>query len=126
MNNLLWIIQIILSIKLLTVTYTHGLRQSKLEMREAIQKMGTISRPIHYLIAACTFIGTLGLILPGFLVVPTWMTPLSALGSALLLLVSIYFHIQSRESPKVFVSIVLLVFALFIAYGRWALVPLGS
>ena len=126
MNTLLWIIQIILGIKLLTVTYTHGLRQSKTEMQTAIKKMGVMSRPIHYLIAFSTFIGTLGILLPGILHTSDWVTPLSAVGSAILLLVSIYFHVTSRDHPKIFVSIVLFAFAIFVAYGRWALAPYGS
>jgi hypothetical protein len=67
MNTILWIVQIILGIKLLTVTYTHGLRQSKTEMQTAILKMGSLARHLHYLIAAFSFIGMLGIILPGFL-----------------------------------------------------------
>lgn len=123
MNTLLWAIQVILGIKLLTVSYTHGLRQSKTEMHEAIQKMGLSIRPLLFLIAACTFMGTLGIILPGILHSSPWVTPLSAVGSALLLLVSLYFHLRSREKPKIFVSIILFVFAAFVAYGRWVLAP---
>ena len=48
MDMALWIIQIILSIKLVTVSYTHGLRQSQPTMQEAIQKMGKFSPPLLY------------------------------------------------------------------------------
>lgn len=39
MTTALWIIQVILGIKLLSVAYTHGLRQSQPTMQDAIQKM---------------------------------------------------------------------------------------
>ena len=122
MNIVLWIIQIILGIKLITVSYTHGLRQSQPTMQEAIQKMGKLSRPLLAIIAACTFIGTLGLILPGLLGLPNRIIPISAAILSIMLLVSLFFHIKSREKPKIFVSIVLFALAAFVAYGRLVLV----
>jgi ATP/ADP translocase len=122
-NTALWIIQIILGIKLITVSWTHGLRQSQPTMQEAIQKMGRFSKPLLYIVAICTFIGTVGLILPGVLGSSTWITPVTALILSIMLLISILFHIKYREMPKIFVSIVLFAFAIFVAYGRWALVP---
>ena len=123
MNFALWVIQIILGIKLMTVSYTHGLRQSQPTMHGAIQKMGKFSQPILVIIAVCTFIGTLGLILPGVLGLPTWITPVTAVILSIMLLFSIFFHINYREKPKVFVSVILFAFSAFVAYGRWVLVP---
>jgi hypothetical protein len=122
MNIALWIIQIILAIKLITVSCTHGF-QSKSTMQEAIQKMGKFSQPILYLVAVCTFIGAVGLILPGVLGSSPWITPGTAIVLSITLLFSIFFHIKYREKPKIFVSVVLFVFAAFIAYGRWKLIP---
>ena len=123
MNTLLWIIQIILGIKLITVTFTHGFRQSGPAMQAAIQKMGATSRPVHYFVAACTFLGTLGLILPGLMGLPVWTVPVAAGSMSVMLLVSIFFHIKFREKPQVFVGIILFAFAVFIVYGRWVLAP---
>lgn len=122
-NIVLWVIQIILAIKLITVSYTHGLRQSQPTVQEAIQKMGRFSKPLLYTAALCTFIGTVGLILPGVLGLSNRITSVTALILSIMLLVSILFHIKSREKPKIFVSIVLFIFAAFVAYGRWVLVP---
>jgi len=124
MSVALWIIQIILGIKLLTVSYTHGLRQSKATMQEAIQTMGNFSQPLLYLIAVCTFVGTMGLILPGVLGSPTWITPVTAALLSIMLLFSIFFHIKCREKPNIFVSVILFAFAAFVAYGRWMLIPI--
>jgi cytochrome bd-type quinol oxidase subunit 2 len=124
MNTALWIVQIILGIKLITVSYTHGLRQSQPTMQEAIQKMGKFSRSLLSGIAVCAFIGTMGLILPGVISSSTWLIPLTAVILSIILLFSIFFHVKSREKPWVFVSVVLFVFAVFIAYGRRVLFPL--
>jgi VIT1/CCC1 family predicted Fe2+/Mn2+ transporter len=124
MDTALWIIQIILGIKLITVSYTHGFRQSRSTMQEAIQKMGRLSQPILYIIAVCTFIGTLGLILPGVLGSSNWMTSVTAVILSIMLLFSIFLHIKYREKPNIFVSVILSALAAFVAYGRWVLVPL--
>lgn len=123
MNTALWIVQIILAIKLITVSYTHSLRQSQPTMQDAIQRMGGFSKPLLHLVSICAFIGTLGLILPAVMGLSAWITPVTALIVSIMLLFSIYFHIKGRESPKIFVSLVLFAFAAFVAYGRWALVP---
>ena len=123
LNTILWIIQIILGIKLITVTFTHGFRQSAPSMQEAMQKMGKGSQPLHYIIALCTFIGTLGLILPGLPGSAVWIIPAMAVVMSVMLLVSIFFHVKLRDKPQVFVSVILFAFAAFIAYGRWVLAP---
>lgn len=123
MNILLWGVQIILGVKLLTTAFTHGLQPSKPTMQESMQKMGRVSRPLHIAVAIIIFVGTLGLILPGVLSLPAWVTPLSAVAMGVVLLLSILFHVKSRPKPNIFVSVVLFVFAAFIAYGRWALIP---
>jgi hypothetical protein len=124
MNLALWAIQIILGIKLINVSYTHGLRQSQPTMQAAIQKMGKLSQPLLVIIAICMFIGTLGLILPGVLGLSSWITPVTAVILSIMLLFSIFFHVKYREKPKIFVSVVLFAFAALVAYGRWVLVPL--
>lgn len=124
LNIALWVIQIILGIKMLNVSYSHGFRQSQPTIQEAIQKMGKLSKPLLYIISACTFIGTIGLILPGVLGLPIWITPVTAMLLSVMLLFSAYFHIRFREKPKIFVSAILFTFAVFVAYGRLVLVPL--
>jgi hypothetical protein len=123
MNTVLWILQIILGIKLLSVSYTHGLRQSQPTMQDAIWKMGNFARPLHYAIALAAFIGAVGLTLPGVLGSPNQIISVTAVLLSLMLLLSIFFHIRSREKPNVFVSVILFVFAVFIAYGRGRFTP---
>jgi hypothetical protein len=120
MNIALWIIQIILGIKLIDVSITHGFRHSLPNMQTAIQKIGKFSPSLLNGIASCTLLGTMGLILPGILGLPAWITPVTAGLLSILLGSSIFFHVKGREKPKIFVSIVLLAFAVFVAYGRWA------
>ena len=123
MHTVLWIIQIILGIKLLSVSYSHGLRQSQPTMQDAIQRMGKFAASLHYLIAVCTFAGAIGLILPGVLGSSTQILPATAIFLAVTLLLSIFFHVRTREKANVFVSVILFAFAALIAYGRWVFTP---
>ena len=123
MNNVLWVIQILLGIKFISVAYTHGLRQNQPTMQHAIQKMGDVSRPLLYIIAVFTLIGSAGLILPPLMEWPGWITPVIAALLAIATLLSIIFHIKAREKPNIFASVILCALVAFVAYGRWALVP---
>jgi uncharacterized membrane protein len=123
MNIALWIVQGILAVKLISVSYTHAFRQSLPTMQDAIQRLGKSSKPVLTLVAFATFVGALGLILPGVLGAFPRVTPVTAGILSVLLLVSLFFHIRSREKPKVFVSLILFALAGFVAYGRWMLAP---
>lgn len=124
MNIFLWILQAILCIKLLDVAYKHGLRRSLESMQAALHKLGGYAGGLMSFLALCALLAALGLVVPGLLGLPAWLTPAAALFSAGLLTISLFFHLRSREHPKVFVSLVLAAFALAIAYGRWFLAPL--
>ena len=123
MNTALWIIQIILGIKLLSVAQTHGLRQSQPTMQDAIRRMGNVARPLHYGIAFAAFAGAVGLTLPGALGSPARVISVTAALLSIMLLSSIFLHVRSREKPNVFVSVILFAFSAFIAYGRWGFIP---
>jgi predicted branched-subunit amino acid permease len=123
MSTFLWIVQIILVIKLLTVTLTHGLRQSADAMRQSAQKMGSLAPLLHTFVAGLALLGSLGLVLPGVLSLPSALTPLAAAIAALFLLASMPFHLRTRDKPNLFVSVILALLAVFVAYGRWALAP---
>jgi hypothetical protein len=123
MHTVFWILQIILSIKLLSVSYSHGLRQAQPTMQDAMQKVGRLARVLHYGIAICAFAGAAGLILPGTLGASTRIISATAIFLAVLFLASVFFHVRSREKPNTFVSVILFAFAIFVAYGRWGFRP---
>lgn len=118
MNTVLWILQVILCIKLISVSHTHGFGRSRPAMQEAMRQLGKASLPLHTIIAILTFAGAAGLILPGILGWSPWMISVTAMLIGVLLLASAVLHIRSRKEPKIFVSAVLFLFAALIAYGR--------
>ena len=123
MNIALWVVQVILSIKLITTAFSHGFPQSKPDMQQAIEKMGTGARFWHVLVATLCILAAAGLILPGLLGFWPQVTAWAAGVVALMMLGSIYFHVRFRDKPMIFVSVILFIFAVFIAYGRLVLSP---
>lgn len=115
MNIVLWIIQAILAIKLVTVVITHGFQQSKSTMQEAIGKSGGNPKPLLYAVAMLSLLAAIGVLLP----VRFGIFPLIYAG--VILLASIPFHLRCREKPKVFVSLILFMLVCAVYYGRWIL-----
>jgi hypothetical protein len=120
MNILLWGLQIILAIKLLTVTFNHGLRPDPVKMQRGRDRFGSASRPLLLIIAGLALLTTLGLVLPSL----SGLLPWSASFAALMMLLGTGFHLRCREEPKVWVSLILFGLAAFLAYGRYFLVQL--
>lgn len=115
MNIILWVIQAIIAIKLVTVVITHGLQQSKSTMRDAIEKSGGNPKRLLYAIAGLSLLAAIGVLLP----VQFGVFPLIYAG--VILLASIPFHLRCREKPKVFVSLILFLMVCAVYYGRWIL-----
>ena len=120
MNTLFWALQSILAIKLVTVTFNHGLRPDPVKMQRGRERFGAAARPLLLTVATLALLAGLGLVLPaasGFL-------PLTASAAALMMLIATGFHLRCREEPKVWVSLILFALAGFLAYGRWMISPI--
>lgn len=124
MNTFLWVLQVILCLKFVSAAYSHGVRRDKDEMQRAMRRMGAPAASLLTLAGLGTFLGGLSLVLPALSGSLPWLVPWAAALLAGMTLVSIGFHLRARESPKVWVSLILFALAAFVAYGRWALAPL--
>jgi VIT1/CCC1 family predicted Fe2+/Mn2+ transporter len=122
-NTVLWILQIALCLKFVSVTYTHGFRTDQAEWQQGMQRMGAVARPLLTLIVLCAFLGGAGLILPAAIGIPAWLTPLAAALLALMMLLAVGFHVACRETPNVVAGLVLFALAAFVSYGRCVIVP---
>ena len=70
-------------------------------------------------------LGALGLILPMVTGILPILTPLAAIGLVLDMIGAAITHVRRGENNMVPVNVVLLLLAAFVAYGRFALVPLA-
>ena len=117
MNIFLWTLQIILTIKLLTVTFNHGLRPDPVKMQRGRDRFGRATQPLLLSISGLTLLTALGLVLP----VTSGFLPWTASATALLMMIATGFHLRCRETPKVWVTLILFGLAAFLAYGRYFL-----
>jgi peptidoglycan/LPS O-acetylase OafA/YrhL len=109
MFYLTWALQIILAVKFISSAFIHAFRQDKPTLQYGIQKMGAKSKPILAVISALLAIDAVMLVLPRALGWDPRLTVYAAALGALLMLGSIVFHLKCRETPKVWVSMVLLI-----------------
>jgi hypothetical protein len=122
-NTVLWILQIALCLKFVSVAYTHGLHKDQAKWHQGMQRFGAAARPLLTFIAACALLGGVGLILPAATGILTWLTPLAAALLALMMLLAVGFHVACRETPNVVAGLVLFALAAFVSYGRWVIAP---
>lgn len=74
-------------------------------------------------IGALEIAGALGLILPMVTGIMPWLTPIAAVGLALTMVGAAVIHVRRGELLALPINLVILALALFVAYGRFMLVP---
>ena len=112
MYYLTWALQIILAVKFTSSAFIHAFRQDKPTLQYGIQKKGPKSKPILAVVSALLALDAVFLILPRALGWDAMITVYAAALGALLMLGSIVFHLKCRETPKVWVSGILIVLTL--------------
>jgi uncharacterized membrane protein YphA (DoxX/SURF4 family) len=75
-------------------------------------------------IGVVELLGALGLILPGVLHIRPWLTPLAAAGLVVIMIGATVYTLAAGDVAPALFPLVVGLFAAFVAYGRWWLVPL--
>jgi uncharacterized membrane protein YphA (DoxX/SURF4 family) len=119
MNTLLWIAQAFLAI---TFLYS-GINKSLLSEQQLIARgqtgvVGRSAATIHF-IGIIEILGAVGLILPWWMGILPVLTPVSAAGFAIIMVLAAPIHYRLREPKNVAVNITLLGLSLFVAVGRF-------
>src|SRR3954447_10711644 len=121
MNRLIWAVQVLLTVLFL---FSGG---SKLVMSDAaLTAGGPLPATFLRFIGVMECLGGLGLVLPGMLHIRTALTPLAAAGLSIIMIGAVVVTIQTMSLTLAALPFVAGVLALFVAYGRWRLAPLGS
>jgi hypothetical protein len=77
-------------------------------------------------IGAVELLGALGMILPAVTRILPWLTPLAALGFAVIQVLAIGTHASLGETAMTLpVNVALLALSLFVAWGRWKKSPIA-
>jgi uncharacterized membrane protein YphA (DoxX/SURF4 family) len=111
----LWILQVLLAVIFL-VTGTTKLTQPRRKMAAGPMRWAAdVSDAQFRAIGLVEVLGALGLILPAALGIAPLLTPLAAVGVALIMIGAIHTHVRYGESNRLAVPLVVLALALFVA-----------
>ena len=121
----LWAVQLLLALFFLMVGYSHGLMPYD-QIAEQATWMKAVPRALGRFIGYAELAGGLGVIIPAATRIRPWLTPLAALGLAIIMMLAILFHIVRGEASVIWMHTLLAVLALFVAWGRWRKAAIGS
>ena len=119
MNMALWIVQVVLAGMFLMAGVI-----KVFQYEQALARSPVMSRGLVTFIGVSELLGGLGLLLPALTHILPWLTPLAAVGLAVIMLLATLFHIRRGEGRAVITPIVLLALSAFVVYGRFVLMPL--
>jgi uncharacterized membrane protein YphA (DoxX/SURF4 family) len=125
MNIALWIVQGLLALVFLMGGFMKA-SKSKDSLKERGRSMDWVddfSDGQVRLIGILEVLGAIGLILPGLTDILPILTPLAAVGLALTMVGAAITHLRRGEYSIIVMNLVLMALALFIAYGRFVLLP---
>jgi hypothetical protein len=115
----LWVVQLLTAVLFLGGAYVHAVAYEQWKAR--MVWLSAVGRRGALVIAIPEALGAIGLVLPLATNTLVWLTPIAALGLALLMLCAVLFHITRREWTNIIVNAVLGALAAFVAFGRWDL-----
>jgi len=125
MGIALWAVQVLLGLAFLAAGGMKLARPKKELANNNMAWVEDFSQGAVRLIAALEVLGALGLVLPALTGVLPWLTPLAALGLALLMAGAVYTHLRREEGLAAVVPpAVLLLLAALVAVGRSFVLPL--
>lgn len=122
MNIALWIIQALLAGMYGVAGSMKAFQPAK--VRENPQMTWAHDKQDGYIrfVGISELLGAVGLIIPALTGILPWLTPLAAVGLALIQVLAIFtVHLPKKEYQVIPVNIVLLVLAIVAAYGRFTL-----
>lgn len=118
MNTLLWILQIALAAAF-ALAGVGKLTQPKDRLAERMGWVEDFSQGMVRLIGALELLAAIGLVLPAATGVLPWLTPLAALGLAVIMVLAVPVHLRRHEQQLVVVNVVLGLVAAFVAWQRF-------
>jgi len=131
MNTVLWIVQILLGFLFIMVGSLKVAVPREKMLASAVQTgrqnmdwVEDLSAGNVRLIGFLELLGGVGLILPALTGILPILTPLAAVGLAIVMIGAVVVHLRRQESNLIVGPLTLMLMAAFIAFGRFVLVPL--
>jgi uncharacterized membrane protein YphA (DoxX/SURF4 family) len=118
MNVVLWIVQIVLAFMFL-MAGAMKVAKSKDELAEQMGWVEDFSENTINFIGAAELLGAVGLILPAITGIAPVLVPIAATALAVTMVLAALVHFRRGEMPNVVVTVMLLVLAVLVAWGRF-------
>jgi hypothetical protein len=125
MNILLWLLQVLLGLLFLFAGGSKLIIPFEMLMQNAPPGQVVFSPWFIKFIGVCEFLGGLGLLLPGLFKTQQFLTPLAALGLAIIMVGAVAVSVIGGGVVMGMGPVVILLLLLFVAYGRWRVAPHG-
>ena len=122
MNKLLWTLQILLAIAFLA----HGIMMIAPPPEIALQMDKFLPRWFQLFLGVAEVLAAIGLTVPGFTRIQPRLVPAAAVGLMIVMLCATILHASRGEVGSALTTLVLLLLATFVAYGRWKRVPIAA
>nr|WP_294862398.1 DoxX family protein [uncultured Fluviicola sp.] len=124
-NVLLWILQVLLSATLIWAAFAK-LFQPMEQLKLMWSWTGEVSPGFVKLTGVFDLLGGLGVLLPPLFRFKPVLASIAAIGIVLLMISASIFHICRGEVSQIGFNIVFGAIAVFVAYGRFRIVPIQS
>ena len=98
--------------------------QSKEKLLEKMEWVGDFTSGQIRGIGILEILGAFGLILPALTGILFWLTPVAAVGLALVMIGAIFTHLRRQEIPMIAGNLILMALALLVAYGHLFIAPI--
>lgn len=125
LNIALWVVQSLLAAMFL-MAGANKLFQSIPELSKMLPWVTQVPEGLVRFIGMSELLGSLGILLPSILRIKPILTPIAAIGLAVVMLFAILFHISKGEASAIAMPIVFVAMAVFVAWGRAKEVPIQS
>lgn len=123
MNVVLWILQWVLAVAFAVAGVLKS-TQPKEKLAPQMPWVEDFSPATVRFIGVVEFLGALGLVLPALTGIAPILTPLAATGIAVIMLLAAVVHARRKEPSGIAVTVVILVLAAIVAWGRFGPYPL--
>jgi len=118
MNVLLWVVQVGLTVAFAAAGFLKVTR-SRAQLRPQMPYVEDFSDGTIRLIGALELLAALGLILPAWTGIATVLTPLAAVGLAVVMILAAVTHARRREYQAIAFNAMLFLLAAVVVWGRF-------
>jgi putative oxidoreductase len=122
MNIALWIVQVLVALVFFVVGFMKAFLPLE-TLAETFQWVPSFPSAFVRFLGICEMLGAIGMVLPPLAHILPWLASAAAGGFILTAGGGTVVHLSRREYSVISVNIVLIIFSLFIIYGRVALAP---